>query len=181
MNPKVRDVLKVLGVTGFIAASLLMPGLPKILTPYYKKQQKHWGHFNRRRLKAALRRLQRSGVIEESEHEGEIVFKITEKGKLKLFKYRLEDLQLNQHGWDRKWRLVAYDIPKGKKNQAEAFRTLLKKMSFYQLQKSLWLTPYSCANEIEFLKELYNLKNHVTILTLSRLEGETEYRKYFGI
>lgn len=181
MNPKVKDILKVLGVAGFIAASLIMPGLPKILTPTYKSQQKHWGHFNKRRLKAALRRLQQNGVIEESEQAGEIIFKITEKGRLKLFKYRLEELTLNERSWDRKWRLVAYDIPKVKKNQAEAFRTLLKKMNFLQLQKSLWLTPYSCTNEIEFLKKLYNLTNHVTILTISRLEGESEYRKYFGI
>lgn len=181
MNPKVKDILTLLGVGGFIAASLLMPGLPKILTPSYKKQQERWGHFNKRILRANLKRMQKSGVIEESEQEGEIFLKLTEKGKLKLLKYRLEDLVLNQNNWDRKWRLVAYDIPKGKKNQAEAFRTLLKKMSFYQLQRSLWLTPYPCSNEIEFLKGLYNLTDHVTILTISKIEGESEYRSYFGI
>lgn len=180
MNPKVKDILQVLSITGFIAASILMPGLPKILTPSYKKQQKHWGHFNKRILKANLRRLQKSGII-EAEHAGELVYKITEKGRFKLFKYRLEDMNSNKTRWDKKWRLVAYDIPKGKKNQAEAFRALLKKMSFMQLQKSLWLTPYSCINEIEFLKELYYLKNHVTVLTISDIEGESEYRKYFGI
>lgn len=173
MNPKVKDILTILGTTGFIAASLLMPGLPKILNPSYKKHQERWGHFNKRILWANLRRLQKSGVIEESDQDGEIFFKLTEKGKLKLFKYRLEDLELNQKKWDRKWRLVAYDIPKGKKNQAEAFRTLLKKMS--------WLTPYSCSNEIEFLKGLYNLTDHVTILIISKIEGESEYRRYFGI
>lgn len=181
MNPKVKDVLKIMGVTGFVAASLIMPGLPKILTSSYKKQQKNWGHFNRRLLKAALKRMEKNGTIEQSDQEGEIIFKITKKGKNKLFKYRLEEINLSKTTWDRKWRLVAYDIPKYKKNQAEAFRALLKKMRFLQLQKSLWLTPYSCANEIEFLKELYYLKNHVTVLTISELEGELEYRKYFGI
>lgn len=181
MNPTVKDILKILGVTGLIAGSILMPGLPKIITPFYKKQQKRWGHFNRRILRANLRRLQKSGIIEESSNEDGLVYKITDKGKFKLFKYRLDDMSLNKSSWDKKWRLVAYDIPKGKKNQAEAFRTLLKKMSFMQLQKSLWLTPYSCINEIEFLKELYYLKNHVTILTVSEIEGEIEYRKYFGI
>ncbi len=181
MNPKVKDILQILGITGFIAASILMPGLPKVLTPFYKKQYKRWGHFNKRILKANLRRLQKSGVIEESENAGEIIYKISEKGKFKLFKYRLDDMNLNRTSWDKKWRLVAYDIPKGKKNKAEAFRTLLKKMNFMQLQKSLWLTPYSCNNEIEFLKQIYYLDNHVSILTVSEIEGESEYRKYFGI
>lgn len=181
MNPKVKDILTILGATGFVTASLLMPGLPKVLTPFYKKQYKRWGHFNRRILRANLKRMRKSGIIEESDNEGEIIYKITEKGKFKLFKYQLEDMSLKKGNWDRKWRLVAYDIPKGKKNQAEAFRALLKKMSFMQLQKSLWITPYSCSNEIEFLKELYFLTNHVTILTVSEIEGEPEYRKYFGI
>lgn len=181
MNPKVKDILKVLGISGLIATSILFPTLPLALSPFLKKQQRKWGHFNKRRLKAALKRMQKSGIIEESEQEGEIIFKITERGKLKLFKYQLEEITLTKPGWDRKWRLVAYDIPKGKKNQADTFRLLLKKMQFLQLQKSLWLTPFPCNNEIEFLKSLYSLKDNVTILTIPQLEGEAEYRKYFGI
>lgn len=181
MNPKVKDILKVLGISGLIAASILFPALPIALSPFLKKQQKKWGHFNKRRLKAAIKRMQKSGIIEESEHEGEVVFKITEKGKLKLFRYKLDELTLNKAGWDKRWRLVAYDIPRGKKNQADSFRLLLKKMQFLQLQKSLWLTPFPCTQEIEFLKSLYSLNDNVTILTISQLEGEAEYRKYFGI
>lgn len=181
VDPKVKDILKILAVTGFIGASLVMPGLPKVITLFQKKQYKKWGHFNRRRLKAALKRMEKGGVIQESEVDGELVFRITEKGRFKVFKYQLEEMSLKRSSWDGKWRLVAYDIPKSKKNQADAFRLLLKKMCFLQLQKSLWLTPYPCKDEIEFLKELYSFKDNVTVLTISQLEGEAEYREYFGI
>lgn len=181
INPKAKDVLILLGVTGVLAASLIMPGLPVALKPFLKKQYKKWGHFNKWRLRKELKRLQKTGVIEEGKEDGEVVFRLTDKGKTKLYKYKLEEMSLNKKGWDGKWRIVAYDIPKYKKNQAEAFRMLLKKLNFYQLQKSLWLTPYNCEQEIEFLKSLYNLGDNVIILTVSKLEGETAYKQYFGI
>lgn len=170
-----------MAVAGFVSAAILMPGLPKVLSPLLKKQFKQWGHFDRRRLKAELRRLQKTGVIEAVTGTSEMTYRLTEKGKIKLFKYKLGEMSLRTNHWDRKWQLVAYDIPKGMKNQAEAFRSLVKKLGFYQLQKSLWLTPYQCGEEIEFLKNLYNLQNYVTVLTISGLEGESAYKHYFGL
>lgn len=181
ISPRVRDILLILGVMGFVSLAVLMPGLPKILTPLIKKQYRKWGHFNSRRLRSELKRIEKIGLIEVVEENGELIYKLTEKGRNKSFKYKLEAMDLNKNKWDGKWRIVAYDIPKDKKNQAEAFRNLLKKMSFYQLQKSVWLTPYHCNNEIEFLKNLYSLNDNVTILTTQGLEGEQAYKSYFGL
>lgn len=180
-KPTTKQILILLGIAGVITASIFVAGLPRALTPFLKKQHKKWGHFNKRILKAQLKRLQKTGVIEQNLENGEVLFKLTNKGRTKLFKYQLESFSLDKNNWDGKWRLVAYDIPIGKKNQAEAFRTLIKRMQFYQLQKSLWLTPYKCDSEIEFLKNLYSLENHVTILTVTGLESESAYKSYFGI
>lgn len=181
ISPRARDILLILGVMGFVSLAILMPGLPKVLTPFMKKQYRKWGHFNPRRLRAEIKRMQKTGLLEEVEERGERIYKLTEKGKTKSFKYKLEEMSLNRDKWDGRWRIVAYDIPKEKKNQAEAFRNLLKKMNFYQLQKSVWLTPYSCSKEIEFLKNLYFLNDNVTVLTVNGLEGEQAYKNYFGL
>lgn len=181
INPRVKDILLIIGVTGFVAASLVMPGLPKALSPFLKKQYKKWGHFNQRRLRSELSRLEKRGVIEKVSQDGQIVFRMTDKGKDKLIKYHLDEISLKKGSWDKKWRLVAYDISKDKKNQAEAFRSLLKKMGFLKLQKSLWLTPYQCDQEIEFLRNLYSLGSDVTVLTITGLKGETAYKQYFGL
>ncbi|MDO8570377.1 MAG: CRISPR-associated endonuclease Cas2 [Candidatus Daviesbacteria bacterium] len=181
ISPRVRDILLVLGVMGFVSLAVLMPGLPRVLTPLMKKQYRKWGHFNQRRLRSELKRMQTVGLVKEIKENGEVAYRLTEKGKNKSFKYKLEEIDLSKNKWDGKWRIVAYDIPKDKKNQAEAFRNLLKKMSFYQLQKSVWLTPYQCNNEIEFLKNLYSLTDNVTVLTTQGLESEQAYRNYFGL
>lgn len=181
ISPRCRDILLGLGIIGFVSLAILMPGLPKVLTPFIKKQYRQWGHFNPRRLRSELKRMQKVGLLESVDQDGQTLFQLTDKGKTKLFKYKLEDMDLHKDKWDGKWRIVAYDIPKDKKNQAEAFRNLLKKMQLYQLQKSLWLTPYHCTTEIEFLKTLYQLGDNVTVLTIAGLEGELSYKKYFGL
>lgn len=158
-----------------------MPNLPLVLKPFLKQQQKRWGHFDRRRLKAEIKRLQKTGVVEETVEAGETVFKLSQKGREKVVKYKLEELTLQKGRWDGKWRLVIYDIPKGKKNQADAFRRLLKKLELLQLQKSVYLTPYACRDEIAFLKSLYDVEEHVTLLTISGIEHEASYKKYFGL
>lgn len=178
---KTKDILLLLAGAGFLAAAILLPGLPLALKPFLKEQKKTWGHFNRRRLKAEIKRLQRTGVIEETAEEGEVLFRLTDRGKEKVMKYKLEALSLQPGKWDGKWRLVVYDIPKGKKNQADAFRRLLKKLELLQLQKSVYLTPYPCKNEIEFLKTFYDIEDHVTLLTVSGIEHEASYRSYFGL
>ncbi|MBI4080276.1 MAG: hypothetical protein HY430_00730 [Candidatus Levybacteria bacterium] len=180
-SPKTRDILVLLAATGFIAAALLMPNLPRILKPFLQKQQKKWGHFDRRRLKAEIKRLRKIGVIDEAVEDGETVFKLSQKGREKVLKYKLEALALQKEKWDGKWRLVVYDIPKGKKNQADAFRRLLKKLQLLQLQKSVYLTPYACRDEVDFLKSLYSIEEHVTLLTISGIEHEVSYKKYFGL
>ncbi|MBI2012017.1 hypothetical protein HYS91_04570 [Candidatus Daviesbacteria bacterium] len=179
--PYTKEVLTLLGITGFVALSLLMPGLPVVLSPLLRKQYKTWGHFDKRRLKFELNRLQKSGIVEKIDQDGDIVYKLTSTGSNKLFKLNLNNPKIEKRKWDGKWRLVAYDIPKGKKSQAEAFRSLLKKMQFYNLQKSLWLIPYPCKEEIELLKKFYNLGNNVTLLTIKELEAESVYKRYFGI
>ncbi len=179
--PKVKDILLLLGVTGFVAASMVLPGLPLALKPFLKKEYTKWGHFNKRKLRSEIKRLKSTGIIEEISQEGEAIFRLTEKGKQKLFKYKLEDMVLKSGNWDRKWRLVIYDIPTGYKNQADAFRRLIKKMDLLQIQKSVYLTPYPCKDEIAFLKTMYGIDDYVTVLTISGIESEESYRKYFGV
>lgn len=158
-----------------------MPGLPLVLKPFLKNNYKKWGHFNRRILKSEIKRLKKQGVIEDFTQDGEMVFRLSEKGKGKVFKYKLAEMSLKRDYWDGKWRLIIYDIPKSSKNRAEAFRRLLKKMDFLQLQKSVYLTPYKCKEEIEFLKTIYGINDYVTLLTISGIENEQSYKKYFGI
>lgn len=190
IDPRVKDVLGLLGIGVLLLASVVAPGLPigikAIMEAYEEKGKekdfKEWEKFNLGRLRQALRRLQKQKVVEIVEENGETVVKLTKKGKLKALRYKFEEMRLKKPSkWDGWWQLVIYDIPTKKCRAQELFRHMLKNLKFLRLQKSVYLTPFPCEEEIEFLREYFGIGEYVIILKVKTLEEEGAYRKYFGI
>ena len=189
IDPKVKDILLLLGAGTFLAASIIFPGLPLAAKPFIdaaketdrQKRQKEWAKFNLWRLKQVIKRMQNSKLVEIKEENGIPTIKITENGKRKLLKYDIEGMQLDQSSWDGKWRLIVYDVAKSRKAQSNAFRYLLRKLNILKLQKSVYITPFKCENEIEYLRNFFEIGNEVLILKVGSIENEIAYRNYFGI
>jgi len=184
INPTVKEVLILLGVGFFITASILAPGLPLAIKPFidYKKEKDYqkWKQFNQARLKQVLRRLKEQKVVEVISSEQGDIIKITEKGKRKVLNFNLENIQLEKK-WDGKWRLIIYDVAKERKKERDFLREILKRLNCFQLQKSVYLTPYQCEDEIEYIRQLFGIGDEVKILKVASLENEKPYREYFGI
>lgn len=183
-NPKVKDILLLLAAGVFIPAAVIFPGLPLVIKPFldYKREKdyKEWKKFNQARLKQTLRRLQNQKAIAIIPSAQESLIKITEKGQKKVLKFKLEDMKL-QKRWDGKWRLIIYDIPKYKKRESDNLRQILKHLECFRLQKSVYLTPHPCEDEIEYLRQIFDIGDEVKILKVANIENEKPYRDYFGI
>jgi len=188
IDPKTKEVLMLLGAGAFLAASIIFPGLPMAAKPFIdvvkeadrNKRQKEWEKFNLWRLRQVIKRMQSSKLVEVKEEKGVPIIKITHKGKQKLLRYKIDEMVLESN-WDGKWRLVIYDVQTGKRANSEMFRTMLNKLRFLKLQRSVYLTPFKCEDEIEYLRLLFEIGNEVQILKVGSLENETAYRRYFGI
>lgn len=189
-DPKVKDVLGLLGVGVLLLACVVAPGLPigiKAIIDAYeergrKRDFKEWERFNLWRLREVLKRLREQKIVEIVEENGEPVVVLTKKGKTRYLKYKLGEMIIKKPPkWDAKWRLVIYDIAKYKKNVQQAFRETLKRLKFFRLQKSVYLYPYPCQDEIEFLRQYYGIGDEVIVLTVEDLEDEEAYKKYFGL
>ena len=80
-----------------------------------------------------------------------------------MLHYKLEDLKLNKTPtWDGLFRMVIFDIPESKKGTREMFRRKLKELEFQQLQKSVFVTPYECHDEVDFLRNVYEIVPYVS-------------------
>lgn len=189
INPKVKDVLILVGVLGFVAASIVMPNLPLVLKPILdvkkrkdlQHREKLWKMYNPYELKKLLKRLHQQKDIEFIDNKDGTVIRLTDKGKTKFLKYRLDEMHLQTQKWDGRWRLIIYDVPHFKKTEREMFRRFLKSMAFYQLQESVYLTPFNCYDEIEYLRTYFGVVEEVIYLTVNELENDSAYRQYFGI
>ena len=74
-----------------------------------------------------------------------------------------------------------YDISDRKKGSRDVLRDTLQRLGFLKLQESVYLFPYPCGDEIEFLRTYYRLDSDVTMLVTSKIEYDEAYRQYFGI
>jgi hypothetical protein len=180
IEPQVKDILILLAKGIVIASSILVP--PSAL--FYKeildykdyKDQQEWDKFNPWRLKQILKRLEKQKVIEIRGN----VIQITDKGRNKVLQYNLETMCLKKQT-DGKWRIIMYDIANLKKRERELFRYMLKKLRLLQLQESVYLTPYVCEDEIEYLRQYFHIGNDVLVLKVIGIENEEAYRRYFGL
>lgn len=181
INPKVKEVLKILGAGTFLAASFVMPGATGVVLKEYEqhkreKDEKEWRKFNLWRLRETIKRLNAQKIIEVKEG----VIEITEKGRKKLLKFNLDDMDLGQKT-DGKWRIIIYDISESKKKERDFLREILKRMKFLKLQRSIYLTPFICEDEIEYLKQMFGVGDEVKILKITGIDNEQAYKEYFGI
>lgn len=169
--------------TGVITISLISPMsgsliIRSLIQGYFRNKR-----FERLRFLRDLRNLQQRKLVRYRElNDGHVEIKITKRGKLKTLQYKLDELQLRPpKRWDRKWRLVLFDIPYYQKQARDALRQKLENMKFYRLQKSAYLIPYPCENEIDFLRSVFDIHNGVLILYIDHFEGEEKLKHYFNL
>lgn len=180
VNPRVKDVLKLLAAGAILITVVLFPGIaalgPAIKQIQKEREKKEWDKFNLSRLRQVIKRLEKQKIVEIINER----VKITEKGMRKILKYNLSNMKLKRKT-DGKWRVIVYDIANLKKFHRELFRETLKRLKFLRLQKSVYITPFVCDDEIEYLRQLFDIGREVLIFKVAEIENAQVYKRYFGI
>ncbi len=168
---------------------LLLGGVTLSLcrTPYPQKAvikaiSKEWKKIKPRELREGVSYLYRLGLVDKEE-EKKGIFRIfpTKKARLKLLEIKLNNIKKKRARWDKKWRMVAFDIPEKYKQGRDALRRKLKKIGFCELQKSIFVTPYECKKEISELVEFFKLENYVRFGILKYIDNEATLNKFFEL
>ncbi len=168
---------------GFLLLSSISPkGGSEIITGiiknyFYKKR------FEREKFLRDLKSLQVRELVNYKESpNGEIELILTTKGKNKILTYNIDDIKLNtKKRWDGQWRMVMFDIPHNKKKARDAFRQKLTTLGFYPIQKSVFITPHECENEIDFICSIFDIRKHILIFYIKNFEGAEKLRHHFGV
>ena len=137
--------------------------------------------FKTTHLSQALYLLKKRKIINVRKSGGKTIVELTEKGKKKKLQYDLDNLIIpKREKWDERWRFLMFDIPESKKSAREALREKLKELGFFQFQKSVWIYPYPCAEEIDFISEVFAVAPYINLLTV-RLEEDEPLRLKFKL
>lgn len=173
-----RNILSVLAVTGIVVVGLTMPNLLQIFSPRTIGRKK----YTSRQLYGSLYNLNQNGFVSMKQEGDKTIIKMTKKGMEKNLKFNLGKLKIKkQTTWDRKWRIVIFDIPENRKTNRNALSFKLKEIGFKPLQKSVWICPYPCEDEIDFIKEMYEIRPYVRIIKADSIDSQYDLIKSFNL
>jgi len=164
-----KDILSWLLITGAVLVAATSPYFILNILKSYKR----WKKYPKKKVYDTFYNLRKYGFVKIKKRNHQIYVSLTEKGKKKAGMFQIDSLKIKKpKKWDRKWRLVIFDISELKKIYREAFRGKLKELGFYPLQDSVWIHPFDCQAEIELLKEFFGLSEKEMRLVIAENIGK---------
>lgn len=120
--------------------------------------------LNKAILAQTIRRLREKGLVETSLNEGQIIFKLSNLGE-----DYLKILNFDEKTWDKKWRIILFDIPENNRNVRQLLRNRLKEWGFKQWQKSVWVTKKDVMVSLKNLIIELKLEKQVALIESSNV------------
>lgn len=113
-------------------------------------------------LAQALKRLREKGFIEKNKvsEENSIIIKLSEAGKEFLLLSKSEE----EIEWDKKWRIVVFDIPENKRSVRDILRNRLKIWGFNPWQQSVWASKKNITNKLRNLIKDLKIEDWVLVI-----------------
>ncbi len=178
-----KQIFVILGVTGVVVIAAAAPGVLLAAKLFEQNGRPFPKNYEKKRAARSLKGLQGKKLIEIKEKNGKFEIRLTKEGRQTFKKIQLENLQITKPPkWDKKWRMVIFDIPEESHKYArEALRGKLKEWEFYQLQKSVWVCPWACENEIRAVAELYDVSPYINIAVAEKIVDDISLRKHFHL
>jgi DNA-binding transcriptional regulator PaaX len=148
-----------------------------------KSISKEWEKINQRSLRESIKNLYKSKLVDcKYNKDGSVAISLTNEGKKRIINYDLDKIEIKKPAqWDKLWRLVIFDIPENKSRGRKALAAKLKELNFYPMQKSVFIHPYECKDEIDFITEIFELAPYVRFLRVRDVDIELDLKNKFHL
>jgi CRISPR-associated endonuclease Cas2 len=174
----VRHILLTALGSGVLGMDTLIANALATLISFKKNDRRYRSSYY---VQNAIGKLEENGLL-RLDTKGEAAFaRLTEKGARELTKYTAESETLIPKKWDRKWRLVIFDIKETKKGKRDRIRRNLVRFGFEKLQNSIWVYPYECEDLITLLKSDCKIDKEVLYIVSEKIPNDGWIRKKFGL
>lgn len=169
-----RTILLTIASVGILSAAMIAPpimsALHKLgLLPHSRKSEV---------IKSAANRLKNKGLLKF----GNGYYSLTPQGEKVLKRWEQTNYKINKpKKWDKKWRIVIFDIPERKKKVREEIRQILTRAGFKRLQDSVWVYPYDCEDVIGLLKMDFGIGRDLLYVIADQIENDKYLRQEFNL
>lgn len=124
-------------------------------------------------------RLVKAGLLARNERG---YLRLTKKGDAKLRQLELHDYKIKTPTrWDRKWRLLSFDIPEARGNLRDKVRLTLRTIGFERLHNSTWVYPHDCEDLITLLKADFKIGKDLLYIIADKIENDGWLKQQFDL
>lgn len=122
--------------------------------------------------------LRRQSLVEISKQDKKhLLLQLSVKGIHRLQRAQVGDIGIPEPAlWDKKWRMVTYDIPATHSIKRRLFTTELRRLGFVMVRESVWFHPHPCFDQLDELVRYCGIVTYVTFAEISRLDTTTVER-----
>ena len=172
-----QAILGTIAVSGILLVSVAVPAVVKVLS------MTSIGKRLNERVLSALTRLARNGLITFEERGSKRFARITAKGRaaLQLQQHQMLLQTTRKRRWDRRYRLVIFDIAEAKRTIRIRLREMMRAAGFLRLQDSVWVYPYDCEDFVALLKADLRLGREVLYIIAEKIENDGWLRQEFNL
>ena len=125
----------------------------------------------------ARRRLANMGLIKYKDK----FWRITEEGRRELQLMGVSNFERPKR-WDKKWRILIFDIREQRRQVRFRLRALLQGAGFVRLQDSVWVYPYPCDEFVALVRaHLASGVGELRSLVAEALESDRSLREHFNL
>lgn len=126
-----------------------------------------------------VKRLEKRGFIALTKTPDGFLIKILNKGRRRHRQIQIQNLKLPVGKWDGRWRLFVFDIPEEFRAERDYLRKKLKELGLYNIQRSVYVYPYDCRKELNFLAGYYRVEKFATYAETNFIDIDKELKRHF--
>lgn len=116
----------------------------------------------------------RQNLVVIKPRDNHIKIQLTPAGAYRLQKVLIEEIQIKSPTkWDGKWRAITFDIPLASATNRMNFTNQLHRLGLKIAQKSVWVYPHKCFDEVKLVAEHYNVWRYCSYFEISATDPQT--------
>lgn len=172
-------VMAAVGVAGVLAVTMLAPNVFQLL-PHIMGKKRYKLAFQ---TKTAVSRLLVKGHIRFITRDGKKYIELTDVGRrtLALEREKARITDVSRKKWDKRYRLVMFDIPQRRKSTRDRVRLLMHECGFLRLQDSVWVFPHDCEELIALAKADLRIGRDIVYAVVESIENDGWIKRHFGL
>jgi DNA-binding transcriptional regulator PaaX len=174
-----KTALGLLFGAGLVSMAVFAPNAIQILKPFVKtlKGKDGKSYFSR-----VMGRLQKKGLVKIKNENNKTFVELTKEGEIQVLLIKSGELKIKKPTrWDKKWRLVIFDIKERQRRKRDMMRLALENIGFVKLQNSVWVYPYSAEDFISLLKTDFQIGKDLLYIVADEIENDKWLKSKFDL